>query len=96
MQIMENHGVKQNNQKVTRENITKHLIEYQLKMIDKTYEEALNTENWFTEWSLTEEQHKKFEKYAIPLLKKVFKYNKAKAEKTFDWFDLQYGLKIQN
>ena len=34
--------------------------------------------------------------YAIPLLKKVFKFNKSKAENTFDWFLLQYGLNIKN
>lgn len=96
MQIMESPGVKQNNQKITRDNITKHLIEYQLKIIGKTYEEAMITENWFSKWTITKTQYDEFKKYAIPLLKKVFKFNKTKALKTFDWFDLYYGLKVKN
>ena len=43
---------------------------------------------------MSPEQHAEFKAYAIPLLKKVFKFNKAKAEQTFSWFDLSYGLRI--
>jgi hypothetical protein len=42
---------------------------------------------------MTPEQRDKFRGYAIPLIKKVFRMNKKKAEQTFAWFDLCYGLK---
>jgi hypothetical protein len=45
---------------------------------------------------MTQEQHEEFKRYAIPLIKKIFKCNKARAESTFGWFDMQFGLRIKN
>jgi hypothetical protein len=80
--------------KITRANISEHLVEYQLAMIGKTIEEARITEFWYSEWTMTQAQHEEFKKYAIPLLKKVFKFNTRKAESTFQFFDFQFGLRI--
>ena len=82
--------------KVNRTNITDHLIEYQLKMVGKTIDEIKEDEKWYFNNTMTEEQHEEFKRYAIPLLKKIFKFNKSKAESTFGWFDLQFGLKIKS
>jgi len=82
--------------KVNRTNITDHLIEYQLKMVGKTVDDIKEDELWYSNNTMTEEQHEEFKRYAIPLLKKIFKFNKSKAESTFGWFDLQFGLKIIN
>lgn len=79
---------------INRQNITDHLIEYQLKMIGKTIDEITTDEKWFSNNTMTPKQHEEFKAYAIPLLKKVFKFNKSKAEQTFSWFDLSYGLRI--
>lgn len=65
-------------------------------MIGKTMEDVKSDEEWYTNNTFTQEQHDQFKAYAIPLLKKIFKFNKAKAESTFSWFDLQFGLKINN
>ena len=81
--------------KVNRTNITDHLIEYQLKMVGKTVDEIKEDELWYSNNTMTEEQHEEFKRYAIPLLKKIFKFNKSKAESTFGWFDLQFGLRIK-
>lgn len=83
-------------EKITRVNISEHLVEYQLNLIGKTSKQALANSNWYNEWTITENQIKFLRSYAIPLLKKIFKFNKAKAEETFLWFLLQYGLKIKN
>lgn len=77
---------------VNRMNISDHLIEYQLNLIGI---EKLSDVKDYNKLTITEKQHNLFRSYAIPLLKKVFKFNKAKAENTFDWFLLQYGLKIK-
>lgn len=82
--------------KINRENIADHLIDYQLGMVGKSIQEAHMTKEWYSKWTMTQEQHDEFKAYAIPLLKKVFKCNKAKAESTFAWFDLQFGLRIKN
>lgn len=81
---------------VNRMNIGDHLIEYQLNMIGKTTGEARKVDDWYTKWTMTSKQHELFKAYAIPLLKKVFKFNKQKAESTFAWFDLSYGLRIKD
>ena len=78
---------------VNRMNISDHLIEYQLNLIGI---EKLSDVKDYNKLVITEKQHKLFRSYAIPLLKKVFKFNKNKAENTFDWFLLQYGLNIKN
>ena len=78
---------------VNRMNISDHLIEYQLNLIGI---EQLSDVETYTKLVITENQHKLFRSYAIPLLKKIFKFNKSKAENTFDWFLLQYGLNVKN
>jgi uncharacterized protein YfaT (DUF1175 family) len=81
--------------KINRLNIADHLLEYQLEMVGKTIEEAQKDDMWFFNWTMTEEQHLQFKGYAIPLIKKVFKCNKKRAENTFSWFNLQFGLRIK-
>jgi uroporphyrinogen-III decarboxylase len=81
--------------KINRTNITEHLIEYQLNMIGKTIDVVKNDEKWYENNTITIEQEEEFKKYAIPLLKKIFKFNKSKAESTFGWFILGYGLKTK-
>jgi hypothetical protein len=81
--------------KIDRTNITEHLIEYQLEMIGKTISEVKDDEFWYSNNTMTSEQVEEFKKYAIPLLKKIFKFNKSKAESTFSWFNLAYGLRVK-
>jgi hypothetical protein len=81
--------------KINRETISEHLIDYQLYMIGKSIQEAHMTREWYNKWTMTQEQHDQFKAYALPLLKKVFKCNKSRAESTFDFFDLQFGLRIK-
>ena len=78
---------------VNRMNISDHLIEYQLNLVG--IEKLSDVEN-YNKLTITENQHKLFRSYAIPLLKKIFKFNKSKSENTFDWFLLQYGLNVKN
>ena len=82
--------------KINRSNITRHLIEYQLDMVGKRLVDTLDDDMWYFNWTMTQEQHEEFKRYAIPLIKKIFKCNKGRAESTFGWFDLQFGLRIKN
>jgi hypothetical protein len=82
--------------KVNRANITRHLIEYQLDMVGKRLVDTLDDDMWYFNWTMNQEQHEEFKRYAIPLIKKIFKCNKARAESTFGWFDMQFGLRIKN
>lgn len=80
---------------INRTNVSTHLVEYQLNMIGKTMEET-EKDKWYSTNTMTSKQHELFKSYAIPLLKKVFKFNKKKAEETFNWFDMQFGLRIKD
>ena len=82
--------------KINRTNVGDHLVDYQLNMVGKTVAEALRTEKWYSKWTMTDEQHDELKAYAIPLIKKLFKCNKKRAEGIFGWFDLQFGLRIDN
>lgn len=84
------------NETVNRRNVAMHLLKYQLNMVDKTLEETLDDDKWFFNWTMTSDQLEEFKGYAIPLLKKTFKCSKKKAEGIFQWFNLQYGLRIKN
>ena len=81
---------------INRLNIADHLLEYQLKLVGKTMSDALKDDLWFVNFTLTTAQHEEFKKYAIPLLKKTFKCRRERAEDTFNWFDLQFGLRIKD
>ena len=83
-------------EKITRLNIADHLVEYQLNMIGRTTADAKKDELWFHNWTFTSKQYELFKSYAIPLIKKIFKCNTAKAQQTFDWFNLQFGLRIND
>lgn len=83
-------------EKITRDNVTKHLIEYQLNMVGKTLLDTLDDDKWFFNMTMTKQQHEEFKTYAFALLKKIFKFNKTRTEQTFDWFDLHFGLRIKS
>lgn len=80
--------------KITRENIADHLVEYQLNMIGKTIEDVKNDPDWYYNNTWGTEQYLQFRKYSVDLIKKTFRCNKRKADSTFDWFNLNFGLRV--
>jgi hypothetical protein len=56
--------------------------------------DVVKDEFWFSNNTMTEEQHKEWKDWFLTEGKKRFRWNKKTAEKEFQWFDLQYGLKI--
>jgi hypothetical protein len=81
---------------INRTNIAEHLVEYQLAMVGKTMAEAKKDDMWFFNWTITQKQADEFRAYSIPLIKKVFKCNKSKAESIFSWFNLEFGLRVKD
>lgn len=82
------------NEKITRENVGVHLLEYQFKLIGKTYEEALLNKNWLTEWKIKDDKHKEWREYSILVIKKLFKCNRTRAISTFNFLDFDLGLTV--
>ena len=81
---------------VNKENLTEHLIKYQLDLVGKTYDDALKDERWYSNYTITEEQNKEFTKYATSIIKKVYKCNKSHTQSRLFWFNLNYGLKVES
>jgi len=81
--------------RVNRGNIMRHLIEYQLDIVGKRLADTLDDDEWYN-WTMTSEQRKEFNIYAIRTMKKVFKFNTNKARTCLEWFNEQFGLKIKN
>ena len=74
--------------------MAEHLIEYQLHMVGKTMEDAKEDPMWFFNITMTQAQYLEFKKYALFQIKKTFKCNKKNAERTFEWFNLEFGLRV--
>ena len=78
-----------------RMTIGEHLFEYELNIIGKTKIDVIDDDRFFFNNTLTREQYGKFKEYAIPLLQKIFKCRKSKAEGIFQWFYTTFGLRIK-
>lgn len=82
--------------KINRENCARHLVEKELEIVGKTMMDTLDDMEWYSNITMTKAQHEEFKKYAIALIKKIYKVNTKKAESIFSWFDLSFGLRIKN
>jgi len=79
-----------------REEINRKLVTMQMELIGKTYQDAMDTPEFWRVYTLTTEQTEAWRKLALPLIKKTFKCNKARAEMTLGMFELNLGLRIHD
>jgi hypothetical protein len=79
-----------------REEINRKLVSMQMEMIGLTYDDAVNTPEFWRIYSLTTAQTLEWRKLALPLIKKTFKCNKRRAELTMGMFELNLGLREYN
>ncbi len=77
---------------INRTNVSEHLLEYQFNIIGKTMANTVTEQAWKKEWKLTKKQKEMFKSYALGILKKVFRFNGAKARETYEFFDKNFGL----
>ena len=82
--------------KITRDNINRHLVEYELAMVGKTIMDTFNDDRWYFNITMTREQFIEFKLYAVRLIRKTFKCNKHNGELRFDVFNHALGLRIKN
>ncbi len=60
-----------------------------------TYEDIKDRkDNWYQQWTMTEEQNKEWREWGLKYLKKQKGLLKYFAERQMAMFDLMYGLKI--
>tara|TARA_R110000868_G_scaffold106086_1_gene291095 strand:- start:1724 stop:2116 length:393 start_codon:yes stop_codon:yes gene_type:complete len=79
-----------------REEINRKLVSMQMEMIGLTYQDAMDTPEFWRVYTLTTEQTLEWRKVAIPLIKKTFKCNKRRAEMTLGMFELNLGLRVED
>ncbi len=79
-----------------REEINRKLVAMQMEMIGKTYEDAMETPEFWRVYTLTTEQLEEWRKKALPVIKKTFKINATKARSIMDFFELTLGLRIDD
>jgi len=77
---------------INRTNVAEHLLEYQFNILGKTMGNTITEPEWKKEWKLTKKQKEMFKSYSIGILKKVFRFNGAKARETYEFFDNNFGL----
>jgi hypothetical protein len=82
-------------EKLTRENLASHLVDYELNMVGKTRLEAIDDDRWYFNFTMTREQADAFKLYAVKLIRKIYKCNKLRGEKWYDEFDMIYGLRVK-
>jgi hypothetical protein len=81
-------------EKVKRENIGEFLFEIELEIIGATRLSIVDFDNWRTRFPMTKSQYSEFRDYSIKLMMKTFRCNKNKAIDTFNWYWMQFGVKI--
>lgn len=82
--------------KINRFNAGDHLFEYQLALLGKTSMDVIDDDRWRFNFTLTTREYRLYKKYAVALIRKVFKCNRGKAENTFNWFFATFGVRIIN
>ena len=79
-----------------REEINRKLVTMQMEIIGRTYEDAMNTPEFWRVYTLTTAQTIAWRRDALKLIQKTFKCNKRRAEVTMAVFELNLGLREYN
>lgn len=79
-----------------REEINRKLVSMQMEIIGLTYDDAMNTPEFWRVYTLTTEQTVLWRKDALKLIQKTFKCNKKRAEIVMAVFELNLGLRIDD
>lgn len=81
---------------IKRDEFATKMLEYQLLLIGKTVQEALDNKKWIFEWDIDEINHKKFKDYFIKEALKTYKIPKRKViNNILNPFLLQWGLNVK-
>ena len=61
---------------------------------DVQYEDILKIDNWFQQYTMTQDQNNQWVDAAIKIIMRERHWPKYRAKKQMSWISLQYGLKI--
>lgn len=80
-------------------NIVEHLINkmFEYAHVPQTYDDIKDRKDeWYREFTMTQEESDAFKDYAIRYLKRELKTGYYKADTEYQWFDLMWGLRISD
>lgn len=70
---------------------------FELAGHDVKYEDIKDREDaWYTDWTMTVEQHEQWMEWGAAYLRKELRIRKEAAKKQMSWFALNYGLKFSD
>lgn len=78
-----------------REELPSKLVALQMEIIGKTYEDAMNTPEFWKVFTMTELQLLDFKRRAIFIIQKTLKCNKKKANLALELFLKDLSLRIE-
>jgi len=78
-----------------REQFAWDAIHKQLDIAGHPHNVIENDQWWFSNNTMTEAQCEEWKQWFLAECKRRFRWNKKISEREFQWFNLQYGLKIQ-
>lgn len=56
--------------------------------------DAKEIKEWYTMWTMTEEQYEEYKKWALKIIKKRTGYSPHLVGRSWSWFWLAYGLSV--
>lgn len=72
------------------------IINKQLSIYNLTYEDVKDIPDWYSKYTMNDDQFNEWKMWSIDTIKKTLKCSKARSENEFNWLNLSYGLKIDN
>lgn len=70
---------------------------FELAGHDVKYEDIKDREDaWYTDWTMTVEQHEQWMEWGAAYLRKELRTRKEASKKQMSWFALNYGLKFSD
>ena len=63
---------------------------------DATYDDIVDVEKWFQQYTMTVEQGEELKEWGKQYLMKNLKMRAAQAEKEMQWFNVMWGLTYSN
>lgn len=79
-----------------KESLIRDMINKELSFVDKTIDDVKDDPKWFENNTMNDKQFDEWKSYCMDILRKKFKYTKARAEYEFSFLNLNWGLKIDN
>jgi hypothetical protein len=69
------------------------IVNKELEKYSLTVTDILDSKDWFTKYTMTNDEWEEWKKYSIGLMRDKLRMSKKIAEKEFVWIDLMWGLR---